>query len=61
MRCYIGQVRVPRWLYDLVPARRYRCLHRSHRLRLPCLREATYDHLCGKHNTTCFNGCGESR
>lgn len=58
IRCYIGPVRVPRWLYDLVPVRRnLQCVHRSHRLRLPCLREAVYDHWCGRHNSACWDGC----
>lgn len=38
-----------------------RCEHRSHRLRLPCFRGFTYGGQCGKHNTTCFNGCGEAQ
>ncbi|WP_395109802.1 hypothetical protein [Actinomadura sp. SCN-SB] len=33
------------------------CVHRSHRLRLPCYRGLTYDGLCTKHNRTCFNIC----
>ena len=34
-----------------------RCVHRSHRLRLPCLRPRTYDGLCARHNGTCFLRC----
>ena len=37
------------------------CLHRSHRLRVRCYQPATYDHQCGKHNSTRCNGCGEAR
>ncbi|MCW2898795.1 MAG: hypothetical protein JWO67_1060 [Streptosporangiaceae bacterium] len=37
------------------------CLHRSHRLNLPCYRGQTYDHQCGKHNDSCFHGCVTAR
>lgn len=35
----------------------YRCFHRSHRLRLRCLRYWLSDTYCGKHNYTCWDGC----
>lgn len=31
------------------------CLHRSHRLRLPCWRWFVYDGYCHHHNRTCYN------
>lgn len=36
-----------------------RCRHRSHRLRLPCFRSATYDGYCAEHNSTCFHRCAD--
>jgi len=33
-----------------------RCVHRSHRLRLPCLRHGVYGRLCGVHGR-CDTGC----
>jgi hypothetical protein len=30
-----------------------RCLHRSHLLGLPCLREWSWQHRCDRHNHTC--------
>ena len=35
----------------------YRCRHRSHYLRLRCLRHWTMDSWCGKHNEKCWDGC----
>lgn len=32
-----------------------RCLHRSHWLRLPCLRLRTWDHRCPKHLRSCWS------
>lgn len=32
-----------------------RCVHRSHRLGVPCWRGFAYDGYCGKHNESCFN------
>jgi hypothetical protein len=32
-----------------------RCVHRSHRLHLPCYRELVYDGYCGGHNQSCYN------
>lgn len=37
----------------LFDSRYVRCTHRSHLLRLPCLRERWYDGYCGHHNATC--------
>jgi len=34
--------------------RTWPCCHRSHRLGLPCFREATYHGFCLRHNSTCF-------
>lgn len=34
-----------------------RCRHRSHRLRLRCLRGMVYGGLCYKHNRSCFHSC----
>lgn len=33
------------------------CVHRSHRLHLPCFRLVTSDGKCSKHNGTCFHQC----
>jgi hypothetical protein len=33
------------------------CLHRSHRLRLPCFRLFHWDGQCYKHDDTCPLGC----
>lgn len=35
----------------------YRCVHRSHRMKLRCLRYWTMDQYCGKHNETCWGDC----
>lgn len=39
---------ITEWLYA-------RCIHRSHRLRLRCLRSWTYDGYCRIHNSSCFS------
>lgn len=40
----------------------HRCCHRSHRLGVPCLREANYDGFCPPHNSTCFmEECQQNR
>lgn len=33
------------------------CIHRSHRVGLPCWRFMIYDAQCAQHNGSCYSGC----
>lgn len=49
----------PRLIYRILRKRnalfRYpRCIHLSHRLRLPCWSGTIYDGFCAHHNNTCW-------
>jgi len=36
------------------------CIHRSHRLRLPCWRWSHWDGYCRRHIGTCWSSCTET-
>lgn len=45
-----------RWNYFWGYFKAPKCHHRSHRLRLPCLKAARHDGLCERHFDTCWEG-----